>query len=92
MADLLSDLREAAARGEIEPWKAALLGRWLAGEGNLERPGPSPEDLARILVDPQALTALKAAAEGPWDTLAAQARSLLAHERVGTALDAVGPP
>jgi len=90
MTDLTEQLREAVTRGELEPWKAALLGEWLQ-RGEATEAGPSPEGLARLLVDEAVLTRLKASGEGPWDALVAQARSLLAHGHVGQALDALTP-
>ena len=90
MPDLVQQLDEAAKRGEIEPWKAALLKEWLL-RGVTDAPGPSAEDLARLLVDPAVFGRLKQVTEGPWDTLLAQARSILAHEKVGQALEAVEP-
>ena len=89
MPDLMAQLKGSVSKGEIEPWKAALLAEWLQRSAPDAEPGPSPEDLARLLVDPSTLHRLKQAADGPWDTLAAQARSVLAHENVGVALDAL---
>ena len=89
MPDLVHELDEAVKRGELEPWKAALLREWLAA-GDTSDPGPSAEALARLL-DPAVLGRLKASGEGPWDMLLAQARSILAHEQVGAALQAVVP-
>jgi|WetSurMetagenome_2_1015567.scaffolds.fasta_scaffold163864_2 hypothetical protein len=90
MPDLLHQLDQAVAHDEIEPWKAALLKEWLQG-GDTNAPDPSAEDLARLLTDPTILGRLRTSVEGPWDSLVAQARSILAHERVGAALEAVEP-
>ena len=87
MPDLLAQLEDAKQKGELEPWKAMLLAEWIKQDGLKESSGPSPEDLSRLLVDPPTLGRLKKATDGPWDILHAQARSILAHEHVGTSLE-----
>lgn len=88
MADSILAIDDAVERGELEAWKAALLKEWLLA-GDASPAGPSPEALARLLVDPVVVARLRQISEGPWEALVAQARSLLAHEQVGRALEAV---
>jgi hypothetical protein len=66
-------LDELVARGELAPWKAALLAEWLATAAAAERPSPSPEDIAALLLDDEVRARL-ARVPGPWEALAAQAR------------------
>lgn len=89
MTDLKEKVTAAANKGELEPWKAALLKLWLGEHPDANAQGPSTDDLAKLLADPQRLAQLKATVEGPWDVLAAQARSLVSHDHVGDALDAL---
>ncbi len=89
MTDLKDKVTAAASKGELEPWKAALLKLWLGDHSDADAQGPSTEDLAKLLTDPQRLAQLKATVDGPWDVLAAQARSLVSHDHVGDALDAL---
>jgi hypothetical protein len=89
MVDLAAELKKAMINGELEPWKAILLLEWVKTADLDKSPGPSAEDLARLLAHPPTLARLKLEAQGPWDMLATQARSILAHTHVGTALDAI---
>ncbi|MBI5507537.1 MAG: hypothetical protein HY903_02170 [Deltaproteobacteria bacterium] len=88
MSDILTKLKAAAKVGELEHWKAALLAVWLEKNPTAPAPGPTTDDLAALLLDTEVLARLKTEADGPWDVLAAQARSLVAHRNVGAALTA----
>ena len=87
MSDRLADLKRAVEQGELESWVAALAAIWIGSERGASGERPTPEDLASLLADTAVLTKLKKdEPEGPWDILAAQARSVHAHGNLGEAL------
>jgi hypothetical protein len=73
-ADKRARLAELVVQGELEAWKAALLGEWLATPAAAVRPSPSPEDIAALLLDDEVRARL-ARVPGPWEARAAQARA-----------------
>lgn len=72
LADKRARLAALVARGELAPWKAALLDEWLATPAAALRPAPAPEDIAALLLD-ETVRARLACVPGPWEALAAQA-------------------
>lgn len=92
MSALLTALEKAVDKGELEAWKAALLATWLRrNTGAAAGQGPSIEQLSELLCDEAILAELKQRApDGPWDLLAAQARSVRGHRQVGRAMDGMG--
>lgn len=85
MPSLVELVQRAVEDGSLEAWKAALLREWIAS-APAQSAGPTTEALADLLLDPAVLARLKTEVDGPWDVLAAQARSLKSHESVGGAL------
>jgi hypothetical protein len=89
VADLFAELQRDLQTGKIEPWKSALFAAWLRTKAGRSGKLPTFEDLATLLLDRDTATALEAEADGPWEILMAQARSIEAHRRVGRALAAI---
>jgi hypothetical protein len=90
MADRLDELQEAVARGELDPWVAALARAWLGTEAGSRGEPPTAESLGALLLVPKVLAELEEEVPGgPWSVLAAQARSVRSHGHLGDALSAL---
>lgn len=86
MKNYLSKLQHDVREGRMEPWNGALLKAWIETNEGSSVMNPRFEDLAELLLDQDTVTALESEAQGPWEVLKAQARSIGAHQNVGLVL------
>lgn len=88
--DRLEKLRAAVEAGEIEAWIAALARAWLGTDAGGRGEVPTADSIGAMLLDAKVIMTLEQEApDGPWAILAAQARSVRAHGRLGDALRAL---